>query len=93
MNDFLSGILVMEALAIGLYQVRFWRRSQDRLFLCFAIGFGLMAANRLALFFVEDEDETRTYLFIVRLLAFVIILWGIWDKNRASRRAKATPPA
>ncbi len=92
MSDFLSGILVVLASAIALYQVRFWRRSKDRLFLYFAIGFALMAANRTALFLVSDESETRTYVYVVRLLAFAIILWGIWDKNRSARGSSSDVP-
>ena len=81
-DDFLSGCIVTMSLAIALFQLRFWRRGGDRLFLFFASSFLLMAANRIALTLVVDESESRTYLYIVRLVAFVLILVGIWDKNR-----------
>lgn len=86
MNDFLSGTLVVMSVAIGLYQLRFWRKSQDRLFLYFAVAFFLMAINRFALFVVDEESESRTYFYVVRLIAFLLIIWAIVEKNRAARR-------
>lgn len=80
-DDFLSGCIVTMSLAIALFQLRFWRRGGDRLFLFFASAFLLMAVNRIALTIV-DESESRTYLYVVRLVAFVLILVGIWDRNR-----------
>jgi hypothetical protein len=46
-----------------------------------------MAANRVALSFFAD-DEVRTYLYLVRLASFLLILAAIWDKNRGQRASR-----
>ena len=81
LNNFLLGMIVMASLAAGLFFLRFWRKTRDRLFAIFAIAFWVLAANWLALAFI-NKDEIRTALYIVRLAAFVLILIGIIDKNR-----------
>ena len=86
LNRFLLGAIVMACFTVGLFFLRFWRKTRDRLFVIFAIAFWLLALNWLALAFTE-QDEVRTALYVVRLLAFVLILVGIWDKNRGARRS------
>jgi hypothetical protein len=81
-NHFLLGGVVAMCLAAGLKFLLFWRRTHDRLFLIFAVAFWTLGANWLALA-VINQDEARTVLYAVRLLAFLLILWGIIDKNRA----------
>lgn len=82
MNQFVLGAIVMACGAAGLFFLRFWRKTHDRLFLIFAIAFWTLGLNWLALAFT-NADEVRTALYVVRLLAFVFILIGIIDKNRA----------
>lgn len=86
-HDFVSGCLVTLSLVVTLFQLRFWTKTRDRLFLFFAVAFLLMALNRLALTIVAAESESTTYLYVVRLLAFVLIIVGIVDKNRRAGRA------
>lgn len=89
-NDFLSGLIVTLSLGIATFQLRYWVRSKDRLFLFFAVSFALMAVNRTALSIVADESETRTYLYVVRLIAFILIIVGIFDKNRRAKKETAS---
>ena len=86
MNDFLSGILVMLSLAIGAFQLRFWMKTKDRLFLAFMVAFVALGLTRGGLFVLDDESESRTYFYLIRFVAFVIIIIGIIDKNRRARR-------
>ncbi len=81
-SGFLQGATAVCSLAISLYFLRFWRRGHDRLFLSFAIAFLIFAVSRTALAFFED-DESRTYIYLLRLAAFLAILWAIVDKNRS----------
>ncbi|HEY7120624.1 MAG TPA: DUF5985 family protein [Tepidisphaeraceae bacterium] len=90
LNEFMLGGVVVGCLAVGLFFIRFWRRTADRLFLVFAIAFWTLAANWLALAFI-DKDEVRTWLYVVRLVAFVLILAGIIDKNRLRRDERTRP--
>ena len=81
MPEFLLGAIAMACGTIGLFFLRFWRRTRDRLFMFFALAFWLLCLNWLALAFA-DRDEPQTALYAVRLLAFGLIIVAIWDKNR-----------
>ena len=83
-NKFLFGAIVMACLVAGLFFLKFWRKSHDRLFAIFAVAFWVLGANWLALAFTQ-RNEVQTALYVVRFLAFVLILIGIIDKNRAGR--------
>lgn len=83
--------LVAGALALGysvvcLFFLKFWRDVRDRLFLLFAVAFGMLAVQRLALAAVADTPEAALPLYGLRLLAFLIIAAAILDKNRSEAR-------
>jgi hypothetical protein len=84
LNEFLLGAIVIACGVAGLFFLRFWRKTRDRLFLIFAVAFWTLGGNWLALAFI-NADEVRTWLYAVRLAAFVLILLGIIDKNRPAR--------
>jgi hypothetical protein len=87
MYQFGLGAAVAICCVIGLIFLRFWRKSKDRLFLSFAISFWLLGVNWFALAVVR-EDEPHTTLYLVRLVAFAVLLAGIWDKNRVRPESK-----
>jgi hypothetical protein len=78
-----SGAILMGYGFCALFFLRFWRQTHDRLFVVFALAFGLLGLQRLALVLTEPLEEWRTGLYIARLLAFLLILGAIVDKNRA----------
>ena len=82
MTDFVAGATMLASAAVALFFYRFWRESGDRLFGIFALAFGVFAVNRLILSILDEANENRTYVYLVRLAAFVLILVGIVDKNR-----------
>jgi hypothetical protein len=82
----MHGGVVMACWGVALFFLRFWRTSRDRLFGLFALAFAVMGLNWLALALVRGE-ATRYPLFVVRLAAFLIILYAIWDKNRTGTGA------
>jgi hypothetical protein len=86
MLQILTGMTAMGYLVAGLFFLRFWRQTRDRLFIMFAISFALLAGQRLALGLTTQTIENVTYLYVIRLIAFVIILYGIIDKNLAARK-------
>ena len=81
-NEFLLGAVVMACGVAGLFFLRFWRKTHDRLFAIFAIAFWMLGLNWLALGFTR-KDEVKTALYVVRLAAFLFILYEIIDKNRS----------
>jgi len=82
MNDFISGILTMGYIVAGIFFLRFWRDSRDRLFAMFGAAFFILALQRIGLEFTTDMPERTTVWYFVRLLAFLIIIVAIFDKNR-----------
>lgn len=88
LQQMMTGALAMGYLVAALFFLRFWRQTRDRLFGIFAMAFVMLAAQRVALAFVDPAtgDEGATHLYVIRLAAFLCILYAIVDRNRASRR-------
>lgn len=91
MNDWLfrlqmlfPGVLTLGCLVIGLFFLRCWRKTGDGLFLYFCGAFWLLALNWLLGAFIK-ADEAQSALYMVRLAAFGLIIWGVWRKNRRGR--------
>jgi Family of unknown function (DUF5985) len=84
-TQMVSGAITMGYAVVGLFFLRFWRDTRDRLFLIFAIAFFILGVQRLALVLTRHMIETGTELYLVRLFAFLLILAAIIDKNRATR--------
>jgi hypothetical protein len=82
LQDLISGATIMGYGVCALFFLRFWRSTRDRLFLVFSLAFALLALQRLALTLIEPLQEWSTSLYMVRLLAFLLILAAIIDKNR-----------
>ena len=82
---FLQGICVAAAWAAGLFFLRFWREHRDRLFAFFAVAFWMLAASWVLLALTVPTEERRPYIYGLRLAAFLLIIAGIFDKNRSSR--------
>jgi hypothetical protein len=85
LTPLVSGLLVMGYAVAGLFFLRFWRETRDRLFGIFAGAFWLLAVQRLLLALFQDPDNEQVWLYGIRLLAFVLILIAIVDKNRGGR--------
>ena len=84
LHHFLSGITACACCGAAVFFLRFWRDSRDRLFLFFSCAFIFMAANWLVLARSPHLPETVPSAFLPRLLAFLLIIAGIIDKNRRS---------
>ena len=83
---FLQGICGLAAWVIGLVFLRFWRETRDRLFAYFAIGFWLLSASWALLGLANPTAESRPYIYGIRLVAFLLIIAAIVDKNRNTPR-------
>lgn len=88
MNQLVSGAMVMAYLTAGLFFLRFWRQTHDRLFAMFAAAFWILAIQRLALGITVETTENATWLYVIRLVAFLLILFAIIDKNRGGREGE-----
>lgn len=86
MTQFVAGAVAMLACVAGLFFLRFWRKTRDRFFGFFALAFFLMALQRAVIVLVPRATEFMASVYSVRLLAFVVILVAILDKNRGRPR-------
>lgn len=82
LNEFFAGAASMSLLIIALFFIRFWRKTHDRLFIYFAAAFLVLMFERIIRAAMEAETDWAPYVYTVRLLAFVLILIAIVDKNR-----------
>lgn len=83
---FMAGLQVALYLVAGGFFLRFWRRSRDSLFLIFAIAFVLMAMTQAAPVAFGTPSEISSYAYVLRLIAFVLIIVGIVRKNTGRAR-------
>jgi hypothetical protein len=82
MQDFILGATAMACWIAMIFFLRFWRDTGDPLFGMFAAAFFLLGLARFGLALSHNLPEGDTYLYWLRLAAYVIILIAIVDKNR-----------
>lgn len=86
MLEFLTGANATCAIVAGLFFFRFWRQTADRLFASFAFAFWLLGAHWALLAITAPDQELRPLLYGIRLVAFLLILGAIIEKNRSPKR-------
>jgi hypothetical protein len=79
---FMWGALAMSSATAGLFFLRFWRQTRERLFGLFGAAFLVFALNWLVLAVLRPSDESRHYVYLIRLVAYLFLIAGIIDKNR-----------
>ena len=84
--DFLSGAVSLGFFVCCLFFLRFWRRTRDGLFISFAIAFGLFGLGRAILSIGNIPTEEQSSIFLLRLLAFAVIIFAIARKNAEASR-------
>ena len=84
---YLAGAVTIGHLFAGVFFLRFWRKTADRLFLAFSAAFVLLALNQMIATFLEAGDEQTAYAYVLRVLGFILILWAIIDKNLSTKRS------
>jgi hypothetical protein len=85
MDQMSVGAVALGYAIAGLFFLRFWRDTRDRLFAFFALAFFVLAINR----FVSGTfpDHRASHIYWVRFAAFALILLAILDKNRSRGRS------
>lgn len=86
MLEFLSGAVALAYLVAGVYFLRFWRVTRDRLFLSFAFAFWLLALNQTILELFGSNERTG-YAYLLRVVGFGLILYAIVRKNLSRGKA------
>lgn len=83
-EGFLLGVIVTASVTAGAFFLKFWRQTRDPLFFAFAAAFIIEGLNRIGFLFVESPNEAGPTIYIVRLVAFLLIVAAIVRKNRRS---------
>jgi len=81
--EFLAGAITFGFLVCALFFLRFWQRTRDFLFQAFAIAFLLLGVVQGILALGNIPVEERSWVYAIRLAAFLLILFAIVRKNRA----------
>jgi hypothetical protein len=82
MNQMLMGAIALASFVAGLFFFRYWRSTRDTFFLYFALSFWIEAANRVALGLLVQATEFEPVVYIVRIVAYGLIVVAILQKNR-----------
>jgi len=81
-EGFLLGVIVTCSFVAAGFFARFWFATRDLLFLGFAAAFALEGLNRMAFLFLDRPNAGDEYIYVVRLLSYLLILAAIANKNR-----------
>jgi len=77
-----GGAIIMGYAVAAVFFLKFWRRTADNLFLAFAAAFLLLGATPLLTTLLEVPREEQSPFYLLRLLAFLIIIVAIIGKSR-----------
>jgi hypothetical protein len=80
---FLSGAATAGLLIASLFFARFWRRTGDFLFAAFGAAFLLLAANQAIVALAAIPLEYRSWVYLLKVLAFGLLILAIVRKNLA----------
>lgn len=81
MADFLYGAISMAAAVAALCFLRFYRRTGDRFFVYFCASFALESLSRLLFVLLRWNEQSSDWFYVLRLVAYGLILAAIVDKN------------
>ncbi|MBL8265017.1 DUF5985 family protein [Steroidobacter sp.] len=81
-EGFLLGVIVTASLISAGFFWRFYRQTGDSLFFAFAAAFAIEGVNRIAFLMVDKPSEGSPIIYMVRLVAFLLLLGAIVVKNR-----------
>jgi zinc transporter ZupT len=84
-SQFVSGLIAMGFLVAGLMFLRFWTRTKDKLFAAFAAAFVLLALNQALVALIDVPREERSWIYLLRVAAFMLIIAAVVAKNRGIR--------
>jgi uncharacterized membrane protein HdeD (DUF308 family) len=81
LEAFLLGVIATSSVTAGVFFLKFWKKTRDWFFLAFGLAFVVEGLNRCAVLFLHKPNEGSPYIYLVRLLAFLLILAAILRKN------------
>ena len=79
--DFFAGMITMGYLVASAFFLRFWVRTSEALFIAFSVAFLLLAISSALTALLSLPFEERSWLYLIRLAAFVLLIAAILGKN------------
>jgi hypothetical protein len=89
LTTFLAGVATTGFVLAGLFFFRFWRRTGEGLFFAFGIAFWLMALNQGLIVLSGIPREEQSWLYLLRIAAFALLIIAVIAKNFPSRPSKS----
>ena len=86
-EEFLGGAIAMGFAVAALFFLKFWHRTREKLFLAFSGSFLLLAVTQALLTLSGVPTEERSQLYLLRLMAFLLLLGAMWWQNRRGKNA------
>ena len=87
MENFFAGAIAAGYVVAGFFFLRFWTRTRDSLFAIFALAFWLLALNQALVVLSGIPREEHSWIYLLRLGGFVLIILGIVAKNVRGKRS------
>jgi hypothetical protein len=84
----MCGISAALSLVVSLFFLKYWQHTRERLFAAFAAAFAVLSVHWVTLGLADPHSDTQYYSLLLRLLAFVLMILGILDKNRQARQRR-----
>jgi hypothetical protein len=85
-TDVLSGAIIMGYAVAGVFFFRFWRRTHDSLFAIFGAAFWLLGLNHAIAALADIAREELSWVYLLRLGAFSLIILAIIMKNIGAKK-------
>lgn len=82
LKEWLLGAITLGTSMAGVFFLRFWKTSGDRLFLFFSLAFFVEVVSRVTMALSVASSEEDPSIYLLRFLSYGFIAWGILDKNR-----------
>ncbi|WP_413561217.1 DUF5985 family protein [Bdellovibrio sp. HCB209] len=82
LKQFIYGAVMMASFTSGVFFLKFWKKTADRFFAMFAAAFFMLAIERWFFVIMPNTNEENSWIFSMRLLAFLLITIAVVDKNR-----------
>jgi len=87
----LSGITTATFAASGIFFLKFYKTSRDPFYLFFCLSCWLLSIERIAILtFIgpaQTNGESSPWVYLIRLVAFSLIVIAIVNKNRTRKKS------
>jgi len=78
---YLYGAISLGFASVGLFFLKYWRATREPLFGAFAVSSWLMGLNQTLLATSIIPQEENSWIYLIRLAAFVIMAAAVLGKN------------